>query len=72
MDYRLTPNEEDILLMACLVTAKIYHRSRADSNKRYKPKPNNDGPDARQMRTLVLLSRRAREIDKEHSNTMRA
>lgn len=61
MDWRLTPNEEDILLMAAKVTAKIYHRHRAEANKRYKPKPNNDGPDARSMLGLVSLSRRQRE-----------
>jgi len=63
MDYRLTPNEEAILLMAAEVSAKIYHRHRAEDNKRYKPKPGKDGAEARGLRALVFLSRRQRETD---------
>jgi hypothetical protein len=61
MDYRLTLNEEEILLMAAKVSAKIYHRHRAERNKKYKPKPNEDGAEARGLIGLVILSRRMRE-----------
>lgn len=63
MDYRLSPNEEKVLLMAAEVSAKIYHRHRAEDNKRYKPKPGKDGAEARGLRVLVSLSRHQRGAD---------
>lgn len=72
MDYRLTPHDEAILLMTADIVAKKYHMHRHENNARYKPKPDHDGSEAYGLRMYVLLSRRAREIDKEHYNTMKA
>lgn len=72
MDYRLSQHDEAILLLAADIVAKKYHMHRHENNALYRPKPNHDGSEAQGLRTYVFLSRRAREIDKEHSNTMKA
>lgn len=60
--FRLSPDEENVLLLAANIVARDYHDWRRSRNAKYKPKPNHDGAEARSLRGYVFMSRRARGI----------